>query len=132
MKKWDRLFCCLMILAGVAHTLGALHEYKNQPPTLMWALAASFARFLLAALNFVRTYRPTDQTLAWFTFSGNIVWTGFVVWMGLILQNFLDIRVAFNLLTMSGLILFSLATVLHFASYREMNLPRESTEISAF
>jgi|SRR5690349_7242051 hypothetical protein len=92
MKTLDRVFGCLMFLGGVGHGLGSYQFYKSQPMNLLWALSASFATFLLAALNLLRTGRPGDRSLAWTSFVGCLVQVGFAVCFGLLIRNMLDFR----------------------------------------
>lgn len=92
MKMLDRLFACLMFLCGIGHGIGSYQFYKSQPMNLLWALSASFATFLLAALNLLRTGRPGDRSLAWISFVGCLVQAGSAVCFGRLIGNMLDFR----------------------------------------
>ena len=108
MKALDRLFGCLMFLGGVGHGLGSYQAYKNQPSLLLWALSASFAIWLLAAINLLRAGRKGDHPLAWISLAGCLLWTIFVLWFGQLIGNFLDFRVIVNLIIALALAGFSL------------------------
>jgi len=108
MKTLDRLFGCLIILGGVGHGVGSFQAYKSDPMSLLWALSASYAGFLLGALNLLRAARDTDRAVAWICFAGCLVWTGFVLRFGMLLGNFGDFRVVVNLIITLGLAAFSL------------------------
>jgi hypothetical protein len=59
---------------------------------LLWALSASFATFLLAAINLLRTGRTGDRTLAWISFAGCVVQVAFAISFGLLIANIFDFR----------------------------------------
>jgi hypothetical protein len=69
--KWESWIAIrwAMFLGGIDHGLGSYQPYKNQPMNL-WALSASFATILLAAINLLRTGRTGDRILAWISFAG--------------------------------------------------------------
>jgi hypothetical protein len=117
-KILDRLFGCLMILGGIGHGVGSFGAYRNESMTLLWALSASFAGFLLAALNLLRGSRDGDLTLAWISLGGCLVWTGFVTWFGVLIGNFVDFRVLINLVITLALAAFSLRSVFQSSRYR--------------
>ncbi len=112
MKKIDRAFGWLLALGGVGHGIGSYKAYHEQPATLLWALAASFAVFLLAAVNIVRAGRTDDRTLAWISFAGCVVWIGFVAWFGVLIGDVLDFRPLVNLVITVVLAGFSLRSAL--------------------
>jgi hypothetical protein len=62
MQAIDRTFGCLLLLGGIGHVFGS---WPAQPVARLWAEAAAFAIFLLAAIDLLRTARPTDRALAW-------------------------------------------------------------------
>jgi hypothetical protein len=105
-----------MILGGIGHGIGSYNTYRNERMNLLWALCASFAVFLLAALNLLRTRRAGDLTLAWISFAGCITWAGFVLWFGLLIGNLFDFRVLINLVITLALAAFSLRYVLQASS----------------
>jgi hypothetical protein len=92
MRILDRLFGGLMFLGGIGHGIGSYQFYKNQPMNLLWALSASFATFLLAAINLLRTGHRGNPALAWISFAGCLVQIGFAVSFGLLIGNVFDFR----------------------------------------
>ena len=112
MKALDRTFGCLMFLGGIGHGIGSFKAYAAEPMSLIWALSASFAIFLLAGINLVRAGRTADRTLAWISFAGCVVWIAFVVWFGLLIKNVLDFRPLVNLIIALVLAIFSLRSAL--------------------
>jgi hypothetical protein len=112
MKAVDRIFGCLLALGAVGHSLGSFHAYRDQPMTLLWALSASFAILMLAAINLLRTARPGDRVLAFISLAGCLVWAGFGVWFGRLLGNFFDFRPLVNVIVSLVLAAFSLRALL--------------------
>lgn len=112
MKMLDRAFGCLLFLGGIGHGLGSLKAYGKEPMTLLWALSASFAVFLLAALNLLRTGPKADQWLAWICAIGCVVWMGFAMWFGVLIGNALDFRPLLNAVIALVLAVFSVRTAL--------------------
>lgn len=108
MKTADRIFGWLLALGGVLHGAGSWAAYHTQPVQLLWALSASFAVLLLAAVNLVRAGRVGDHALAWISFAGCLVWIGFVVWFGVLIGNVLDFRPLIHLILSVGLAGFSI------------------------
>lgn len=107
MKALDRIFGCLMILGGIGHGLGSYQAYSKQPMNLLWALSASFAAFLLGAMNLLRAGRPDDRALAWVSFGGCLVQIGFALTFGVLIGNVLDFRPLVNLIIAVALAIFS-------------------------
>jgi len=116
MKTVDRAFGCLMFLGGIGHALGSYEAYRNDHMALLWALSASFAIFLLAAVNLVRAGRKGDRALAWISVAGCLVWIGFVVWFGRLIGNMFDFRPLLNLIIALVLGSFSVRTAVQSAS----------------
>lgn len=112
MKMLDRFFGALMFLGGIGHGIGSYQFYRQQPMNLLWALSASFAVFLLAAVNLVRAGRAGDHALAWISFAGCLVWAGFAVSFGLLIGNVFDFRPLTNTLVALILAAFSLRSAL--------------------
>jgi hypothetical protein len=112
MKALDRVFGCLMILGGMGHAMGSYRAYSNQPMALLWALSASFAVFLLAAINLLRAGRRGDGTLAWISLGGCVGQMGFALWFGLLIGNVFDFRPMGNLIITLALAMFSLRSAL--------------------
>ena len=92
MKTLDRVFGTLMFLGGIGHGLGSIKAYSKDPMTLLWALSASFAGFLLAALNLLRAGRMGDGALAWVCFVGCLVQIAFALRFGMLIGNLFDFR----------------------------------------
>jgi hypothetical protein len=111
MKLLDRLFGWLMLLGGMGHGFGSYMAYKNDHVTLLWAWSASFAMFLLAAVNLLRAGRKGDRPLASISLAGCLVWIGFVVWFGKLLGNMLDFRPLVNLVIAAVLAGFSVRSL---------------------
>lgn len=108
MKAIDRIFGCLLLLGGIGHGFGSYAAYKDQPMSLLWALSASFAVFLLAGINLLRAGRIGDTALNWISFAGCIVWIGFAICFGRLIGNMLDFRPLINLTVTLVLAAFSL------------------------
>jgi hypothetical protein len=130
MKVLDRLLGCLMLLGAIGHAFGSFSAYGKEPMTLLWSLSASFAGFLLAALNLLRTSRADDRPLAWVSFAGCLTWTAFVLRFGMLVGTFLDFRVVLNLIVTLGLASFSLRTALHSAESRTPRRANNSVNFS--
>ena len=79
--------------------------------SLLWALSASFAVLLLAAVNLLRAGRRGDRALGWISFAGCVVWIGFVLWFGALIGNMLDFRPLINLVITLVLAIFSLRSL---------------------
>jgi hypothetical protein len=109
-KILDRICGWLLILGGCGHSMGSYAAYKDQPMTLLWALSATLAGFLLAALNLLRVGRPADRTLAWVCVVGNLVWLVFIFIFGKLIGNLLDFRVVIQTCITILLLLLSVRT----------------------
>jgi hypothetical protein len=112
MKTLDRAFGCLMVLGGIGHTLGSLKVYGKEPMTLLWALSASLAVFLLAALNLLRSGANPDRRLAWICAIGCLAWVGFALRFGVLVGNVFDFRPLLNAVIALVLAIFSVRTAL--------------------
>src|SRR5579875_1559448 len=107
MRAIDRVFAVLLALGGVGHGVGSWQALHGQPGSLIWAWTGSFAVFLLAAMNLLRTSRPGDATLAWICFAGCLTWIAFCLWFGALIHNFLDFRPLIHILLAAVLAVFS-------------------------
>ena len=106
--KWiDRALSGLLILGGVAHTLGVMDFYAD-PQTLFWSLTASELIFLLAAINLLRTWRPGDRALAAITAVATAAYFLFTLRFGQIIGNLVDFRVILFAALSLGLTAFSI------------------------
>jgi hypothetical protein len=110
MNAVDRGFGCLMVLGGIGHGLGSYKAYGKDPMTPLWALSASFAVFLLAAMNLLRAGRKAGRRLAWICATGCAVWIGFALWFGARIGNVFDLRPLVNAIIALVLCLFSVRT----------------------
>jgi hypothetical protein len=127
MKLIDRIFGCLMFLAGIGHGFGSYMAYKNDHITLLWAWSTSFAVFLLAAVNLLRAGRDGDRSLAWISLTGCLVWIAFVVWFAQLLGNPLDLRPLINLIITVMLTGFSVRSLLRTKAVDERVPPDAAT-----
>lgn len=115
MKLLDRIFGGLLALGAIGHGLGSYAAYHGNPMALLWALSASFAVLLLAAVNLLRSSRPGDRGLASISFAGCLVWIGFVIWFGHLIGNFFDFRFLIHFIVTTVLAVFSLRSALQAA-----------------
>jgi hypothetical protein len=111
LKIIDRILSCLLIVGGIGHTFGALHFYKNDQVTLLWALSASLFLFLLAAVNLIRAGRPDDPALAWVCLVGALCWLAASLRFGALVGSFLDFRVVMFIVITLGLSAFCLRSL---------------------
>jgi hypothetical protein len=107
MKTVERLLGAVMFLGGIGHGFGSYMAYSKVPMELLWALSASFALFLLASLNLLRTWRSGDKAIAWICLLGCLVQAGFAIWFGRLIGNLLDFRPFINTIVSLLLALFS-------------------------
>lgn len=112
LRTFDRAFGVLLALGGLGHALGSWRVYRAEPMSLLWALSASFAVFLLAAINILRASRHRDRALAWISFAGCLAWIGFVLWFGALIGNVFDFRPLVNFIVTAALAGFSLRSAL--------------------
>lgn len=111
MKIVDRILGGIMFLAGIGHGFGSYMAYGKLPMELLWALSASFALFLLASLNLLRTWRIGDSALAWICLLGCLVQAGFAIWFGRLIGNMLDFRPFLNAIIAILLALLSVCSL---------------------
>lgn len=107
MKTMERLLGGLMFLGGIGHGVGSYLAYRNDPMELLWALSASFALFLLASLNLLRTWRSGDAAMAWICLLGCLMQAAFAIWFGQLIGNLLDVRPFINAIVALLLAVFS-------------------------
>ena len=101
MRIVDRVFSCLLFLAGIGHTLGSFAAYSAQPEILLWSLSASLFTFLLGAVNFVRASRSGDRVLSCITLLFNLCQMMAAIQFGRLIHNLFDPRViGFTLITL--------------------------------
>jgi hypothetical protein len=107
MKTLERLLGAVMFLGGIGHGFGSYMAYSKDQMELLWALSASFAFFLLASLNLLRTWRSGDKALAWICLLGCLVQAGFAIWFGRLIGNMMDFRPFLNTIVSLLLAFFS-------------------------
>ena len=115
MKNWtkilDRTFCVLLAIAAVGHLFGTLTLYEIGSPIFVWSLSGVLAASMLVALNFLRSSRPADKSLAWITLIGCLCWVGIAILFGLSIKNVFDPRSLLHALAAAGLSVFSHQTL---------------------
>jgi hypothetical protein len=111
MKVLDRVFCCLLILGGVGHSLGSFKAYGAKPDELLWSLCGSLFIFLLGTVNLVRAGRHGDRALGWITLVFNLCWLVAVIQFGRIIGNMADPRLIFFSIIMLVLIAMSVRSI---------------------
>jgi len=112
MKTADRAFGWLLAVGGILHGLGSWKAYASKPETLLWALSASLAALLLAALNVLRVGRSGDRPLAWVCAGGSIAWIVVALAFGALIGNVFDFRASIHGLDAAVLAGFSFRTAL--------------------
>jgi hypothetical protein len=112
MKLTDTIFGWLMIVSALLHCVGSYEGYNADPMALLWALSGGFAELLLGAINLLRVDRPGDRNLAILSVTGCVVWLGFIVVFGHLIEALLDFRVLIQLSVTVVLLLFGLRTLL--------------------
>ena len=106
-KTVDRFFAVLLFAFGVLHAYGSVKAYPFLAPELVWALSGSGLAILIAVLNFIRSGRPEDRTLAWVCFSGCVVWAVLALSFGASIGNLADPRADLHALAAVVLAVFS-------------------------
>jgi hypothetical protein len=108
MRIVDRIFGWLLIVGSSLHALGSIKAYRDIPLTLLWALSATFAGWLLAGLNLLRAGRPNDAALGWVSFAGCLGQLVLVISFGILIGNVFDFRVLVHFVIASVLAVMSL------------------------
>ncbi len=112
MRNLDRGLSGLLILGAIGHTFGVLKYYRGQPHPLFWALGGTLLILLLAAVNLLRTDRPSDRGLAWIATAASAAYILVSIEFGLLMGNILDPRAVIFGLVSLGLTIFGLRTAL--------------------
>ena len=116
MKNWsrilDRIFCGLLATAAAGHLLGTLTLYEIGSPIFVWSLSGVLAASILVVLNFLRSSRAADRSLAWITLIGCLCWVGIAILFGLSIKNVFDARSLLHALAAAGLSFFSYQTLM--------------------
>lgn len=107
MKPWDRTLAWLLVICSLMHAYGAYSAYKGRAEIMLWALSATLAGLLVAALNLLRIGRPGDRSLAWISFFACVGWLAIVLAFGAIIGNMLDLRVVALTVITVALAIFS-------------------------
>jgi hypothetical protein len=103
----DRGLGGLLVIGSLLHAAGSLRAYASEPTTLVWALSASLAGLLLAAVNIVRANRGHDAALAWICIVGCAGWIGQAFAFGVTIGNPLDPRVLIHAGNAAALVVFA-------------------------
>ncbi len=115
-RTLERAIGVLLVLEELGRALGSWREYHAEPMNLLWALWATFAVFLLAAVNLVRASRHRDTRVDWISLAGCLAWIGFVLWFGAAIGNLVDFRPLVNVIVTFVLGGFSLRNALQRAA----------------
>jgi len=111
LRYLDRALSVLLLLGAAAHTWGVMRFYAGQPHPLFWSLTEGLLVVLLAAINLLRTDRPTDRGVAWVATLASASYIVVIIGFGRLVDNMLDVRViSFGLVSL-GLTLFGLRTL---------------------
>lgn len=108
----DRAFGGFLLVGAVLHAYGSAIAYPSGSSTLVWAWSGSLAAALVAALNLLRSTRPSDRPLALLAGAGALAWLAIAILFGLTIGNVFDFRVVWHALAAAGLIAFSGRTYL--------------------
>ncbi len=111
MKTADLTLGWLLVVGSLLHAIGSFAHYRAIPETLLWALSATLAGLLLAALNLLRARRPEDRPLAWVSLAGCIGWLLMVYSFGRLIGNLLDVRVLIQGVVVLGLLVMCVRTI---------------------
>ena len=99
MQWLDRGLSFLLILGGIGHTL-------------FWSLTATVLIFLLAAINLLRTWRPSDRALATLTSCASAAYLIITIGFGWLIGDLADPRVILFGVASLGLTAFGLRQAL--------------------
>jgi hypothetical protein len=110
-RTLDRVLGWLLVVGGLLHGLGSWRAYHNSPELLLWALSASLAALLLAALNLLRAGRPNDRPLAWVSLGGCVAWTAVALGFGQVIGNAVDPRALIHAINAAALAAMSVRTI---------------------
>jgi len=114
--KWvDRSAAILLAVFAAGHGLvGTLMMSPLNEQITLWSFSGSIAAWLIAALNWMRTSRPGDRTLAFWSLAGALAWIGLMVWLMAIRPGFwADPRPWLFIAVCALLAAFSLQALLH-------------------
>ncbi|MGI8770586.1 MAG: hypothetical protein ACR2JE_04050 [Acidobacteriaceae bacterium] len=111
MKTLDLILGWLLVLVSLLHAVGSFAHYRGIPETLLWALSATLAGLLLAALNLLRVRRPDDRPLAWVSLGGCVGWLVIVFAFVRLIGNLLDVRVVIQGVVVLGLLAMCVRTL---------------------
>lgn len=111
MRTLDRVLGWLLVVNGLLHGLGSWTAYHHSPDLLLWALSASLAALLLAALNLLRASRPQDRPLAWVSLGGCVAWIAVALGFGQVIGNASDPRALIHAINAAALAAMSVRTI---------------------
>ena len=112
MKSIDKLFCALLLVGAALHGAGSFAAYPAGSQVLVWSLAASFAAALLGVLNFMRSARRDDWTLALVCAAGCMCWLAVSIGFGAAIGDYFDLRVLWHAVCALALAGLSVRTML--------------------
>ena len=82
LRKADRGASALLALLAFGHAVpGTLMTSPFLDPSTMWSFSGSVAAWAIAALNWLRSSRPGDRSLAAWALAGALAWIGLMVWL---------------------------------------------------
>lgn len=112
MKVVDRIFGWILAVGAILHGVGSYLVYKSEPMTLLWALCASLAALLVAAVNLLRAGRPSDRPVAWIALLGSLAWAVAAFTFGALIGNVFDARALIHGIAALVLAGFSMKTLM--------------------
>jgi hypothetical protein len=123
LRKIDRTFGWLLILANCGHTLGTILWAPFLSGLWVWSLGAAVGGFVLGALNIVRAGRPPDKVIAWITALGTACLILVAVAFGISIGNLFDPRADGHIVICSVLVGFSVNTIVRSSSHHVQKEP---------
>ena len=81
--KWlDRGACLLLVLFSAGHAfIGTLMTRPWTDTGTLWSFSGSLAAWMIAALNWLRSGRPDDKALAFWSLVGAVAWIFLMIWL---------------------------------------------------
>jgi hypothetical protein len=116
MRIVDRTLSVLLILGAIGHTFGVTEFYRDRPDALFWSLCTGVLIVLVATINLLRTWRPSDRAIAWISAASSASYIVVTFGFGRLIGNLADPRViGFGAISL-GLLLFSASGALRRAT----------------
>jgi hypothetical protein len=81
--KWvDRGACLLLVLFAAGHAfIGTLMIRPWTETGTLWSVSGSLAAWMIAALNWLRSGRPHDKALTFWSLVGAVAWICLMIWL---------------------------------------------------